>query len=1085
ANSPLNLFGQLAGEDAGGTWTDDNTTGALTGSDVNLNSLTIGVFNFTYTITDVNGCTNSSTVVITVEDSPESGTSNAPIAFCEGSAPSSYNLFDLLTDEDQTGTWYSGLDNTGTVVSNPIDLSGLTPGDYNFTFDVDALGSCDDVLVTVMVTINPLPNTGTPTPAVFCENDLAANSPLNLFGQLAGEDAGGTWTDDNTTGALTGSDVNLNSLTIGVFNFTYTITDVNGCTNSSTVVITVEDSPESGTSNAPIAFCEGSAPSSYNLFDLLTDEDQTGTWYSGLDNTGTVVSNPIDLSGLTPGDYNFTFDVDAIGSCDDVLVTVMVTINPLPNTGTPTPAVFCENDLAANSPLNLFGQLAGEDAGGTWTDDNTTGALTGSDVNLNSLTIGVFNFTYTITDVNGCTNSSTVVITVEDAPESGTANAPFEFCVAEIRTGQTYNLFDLLTGEDQTGIWSDDDSSLALSGNLVTLDGLASGTYNFTYDVDAIGSCDDVLVTVTIIINDSTSPTASPTQEFCDSATIANLTAAGTTIQWYDNATGGTALLGTTSLINGEDYFATQTDATSGCESSVRTLVTATIYQSPKSGIALPIIACNNNNTIDLFIGLDGTQDAGGIWNNNDGVGILTGSTFDATGVIPGNYQFTYMVTASAPCVDSSTIVTVTIEGPLNAGTNNTLDVCSNNGTTDLFTLIGSADTGGTWSPAMASGTGVFDPLVDAPGKYIYTLTNACGTDTSEVEVSVTLAPNAGNSNTAAICVIDGPIDLFSYLGTSAQNGGTWSPALPSGSGVFDPNTDSQGIYTYTVAATSPCAPDSSAQITVIVSDSPQIVVLDSNPSFCLVNNPTVADLTLSIQPTGTVNWYTDATLATPLAESTALVDGEDYFATQTTGSGCESSESVEINVTINDTPTPTLKDANKEYCINNDPTINDLTLNIAEHITSTNNVVWYDASTDGTTISDSETLTNLTTYYAALIDAASGCESSVRLAVTPDLTSCGELFLPDGFSPNGDGINDTYEVNNLDILYPKFEMEIYNRYGNMVYKGNASSPRFNGISNQARTLIKGDLPVGMYYYIFIFNDGENKPKQGHLYLSR
>ncbi|MFD0837166.1 gliding motility-associated C-terminal domain-containing protein [Mariniflexile aquimaris] len=1085
ANSPLDLFAQLSGEDAGGTWTDDNTTGALSGSSVNLNSLTIGSFNFTYTITDVNGCTNSSTVVITVEDAPESGTVNAPIAFCEGTAPASYNLFDLLTGEDQTGTWYSGLDNTGAVVSNPVDLSALTPGDYNFTFDVDAIGSCDDELVTVMITINPLPNTGTPTPAVFCENDLAANSPLDLFAQLSGEDAGGTWTDDNTTGALTGSNVNLNSLAIGSFNFTYTITDVNGCTNSSTVVITVEDAPESGTPNAPIAFCEGTAPASYNLFDLLTGEDQTGSWYSGLDNTGAVVSNPVDLSALTPGDYNFTFDVDAIGSCDDELVTVMITINPLPNTGTATPAVFCENDLAANSPLDLFAQLSGEDAGGTWTDDNTTGALSGSSVNLNSLTIGSYNFSYTITDVNGCTNSSTVVVTVEDAPESGTPNAPIEFCIASITTGQTYNLFDLLTGEDQAGVWSDDDASGALSGNSVNLDGLASGTYNFTYDVDAIGSCDDVLVTVTIVINDTAAPTAPATQEFCDSATIANLSATGTTIQWYDNATGGTALLGTTALIDGEDYFASQTDAATGCESSVRTSVTATIYQSPKSGVAIAMADCNTNNAIDLFAGLDGTQDAGGVWTNDDGVGTLTGSTFDATGVTPGNYQFTYLVTASAPCVDASTTITVTVDGPLNAGTNNALDVCSNNGTTDLFGLIGSADTGGTWSPAMASGTGVFNPLVDASGTYTYMLSNACGTVSSEVVVTVTLAPNAGTDNTAAICVIDGPTDLFTFLGTSAQSGGTWSPALPSGTGVFDPSADAPGIYTYTVAAVSPCYPDASAQITVTANDSPQIVVLDANPSFCLVDRPTVANLAASIQPTGTVNWYTDATLSTPLLTSAALVDGEDYFATQTTASGCESSLSVQINVTINDTPTPTLMDASKEYCINDGPTINDLTLNILEYNSSSSNVVWYDASVDGNVVSDSETLVNLATYYAALIDATTGCESSVRLEVTPDLTSCGELFLPDGFSPNGDGVNDTYEVNNLDILYPKFEMQIYNRYGNLVYKGNASTPRFNGRSNQSRTTVKGDLPVGMYYYIFIFNDGENKPKQGHLYLSR
>ncbi|MEN3323483.1 gliding motility-associated C-terminal domain-containing protein [Mariniflexile soesokkakense] len=1086
SNSPFDLFNALDGsqDNNGGTWT--NAGNVTVTNPIDISSLTVAGSPYTFNYTIDNGtCSDTEIITITIEPAPESGTANAPVSFCEGLAPASYNLFDLLTGEDQTGTWFTGTDNLGASVSNPIDLSGLTPNTYYYTYDVDAIGSCDDALITVTVIINPLPVTGTPTPAIYCENDLAANTPLELFDQLTGEDAGGTWTDDNASGALSGSDVNLNVLTIGSYNFTYTITDANGCTNSSTVVVRVDDAPESGTANAPALFCEDLAPASYDLFDLLTGEDQTGTWYSGLDNTGATVSNPVDLSSLTPGDYNFTYDVDAIGSCDDELVTVTVTINPLPVTGTPTPAIFCENDLAANTPLELFDQLTGEDAGGTWTDDNTSGALSGSDVNLNVLTIGSYNFTYTITDANGCTNSSTVVVRVDDAPESGTVNAPVEFCLAVITTGQTYNLFDLLTGEDQTGVWNDDDTSGALSGNLVTLDGLATGTYNFTYDVDAIGSCDDVLVTVSIGIKDTPAPTATAIQEFCETARVSDLTATGTAIQWYDNATGGTALVGTASLIDGEDYFATQTDAATGCESSVRTLVTVTIYLSPKSGNPVSIMDCNTNNSIDLFTGLDGTQDAGGTWQDTDGTGALTGNIFDATGLAAGNYQFTYLVTASSPCVDSSTIITVTIDEPLNAGSNNTLDVCSNNGTTDLFNLIGSADTGGTWSPAMASTTGVFDPLVDASGTYTYTLTNACGTVSSEVVVTVTLAPNAGTDNSVAICVIDGQTDLFPLLGTSAQSGGTWSPLLTSGTGVFNPSVDTAGIYTYTVTAVSPCSPDSSAEITVSVNDSPQIVVLDPNPSFCLVDGPTVTDLAASIRPTGAVNWYADAALTMPLTAIDALEDGEDYFATQTTGSGCESSVSVQIIATINDTPTPTIKDSTKEYCINDNPTLHDLSLNLTEHVELEDNVVWYDADLNGTVISDTSTLSNLTTYYAALVDATTGCESSIRLAVTLDLTSCGALVLPDGFSPNGDGVNDTYDYDNLSILYPNFEIEIYNRYGSIVYKGNASTSRFDGKSNQSRTTFKGDLPVGMYYYIFNFNDGENKPKQGNLYLSR
>jgi len=53
--------------------------------------------------------------------------------------------------------------------------------------------------------------------------------------------------------------------------------------------------------------------------------------------------------------------------------------------------------------------------------------------------------------------------------------------------------------------------------------------------------------------------------------------------------------------------------------------------------------------------------------------------------------------------------------------------------------LIGSADAGGVWSPAMASGTGVFNPAVDAAVTYTYTLTGAapCGNTSTTVDVTI------------------------------------------------------------------------------------------------------------------------------------------------------------------------------------------------------------------------------------------------------------------------------------------------------------------------------------------------------------
>jgi hypothetical protein len=76
-----------------------------------------------------------------------------------------------------------------------------------------------------------------------------------------------------------------------------------------------------------------------------------------------------------------------------------------------------------------------------------------------------------------------------------------------------------------------------------------------------------------VTITPNTAPTASA-QTFCTSATVANLVATGTNIQWYSASTGGAALAGTTALATGTTYYASQTVGT--CEST-RTASAVTI----------------------------------------------------------------------------------------------------------------------------------------------------------------------------------------------------------------------------------------------------------------------------------------------------------------------------------------------------------------------------------------------------------------------------------------------------------------------------------------------------------------------------
>ena len=70
-------------------------------------------------------------------------------------------------------------------------------------------------------------------------------------------------------------------------------------------------------------------------------------------------------------------------------------------------------------------------------------------------------------------------------------------------------------------------------------------------------------------------PTGNANQTFCNNATVANLTATGTAIQWYDAATGGNLLPSTTALTTATTYYATQT--LNGCESPTRFAVNVTI----------------------------------------------------------------------------------------------------------------------------------------------------------------------------------------------------------------------------------------------------------------------------------------------------------------------------------------------------------------------------------------------------------------------------------------------------------------------------------------------------------------------------
>ncbi len=85
--------------------------------------------------------------------------------------------------------------------------------------------------------------------------------------------------------------------------------------------------------------------------------------------------------------------------------------------------------------------------------------------------------------------------------------------------------------------------------------------------------------------------------------------------------------------------------------------------------------------------------------------------------------------------------------------------------------------------------------------------------------------------------------------------------------------------------------------------------------------------------------------------------------------------------------------------------------------------------------------------------------------------------------TPNGDGINDRLVIEGIENS-PNNTLQIFNRYGVLVYSKQNYIDEFDGISNRESVISRGSgLPSGIYYYIIILNDLKKK-HQGYLYLT-
>lgn len=471
------------------------------------------------------------------------------------------------------------------------------------------------------------------------------------------------------------------------------------------------------------------------------------------------------------------------------------------------------------------------------------------------------------------------------------------------------------------------------------------------------------------------------------------------------------------------------------------------------------------------------------------------------------------------------------------AGANTTEVFCETDLAVDLTNeLNGTPDPGGIWSPTLSSGTSIFSPALDPSATYTYTVTNVCGSVSASAFITVDATPDPGTNGAASFCLTDPSTDLSNLLGGSPDPGGTWSPALTSGTGVFNPSSDPAGIYTYTL--TNSCGTfTSQANVSFYPTEDPSfafsaaaICQSDPNPipvisgtaggSFTINNGGSINNATgeVDVASTGVGTYTITYTTSGPCPEtsnySLTIVPNEDatinaagpfcsadaiYVLQAVNAGGTWSGTGVDPLTGAFDPGQANLGSNTITYTIPGlcgeaqsiqvdviaSPTIttlSDTTINSETTIelttTGSGGTYTWSPST-GLDCNDCESPNanpEETTLYTVTLEE-NGCATTETVLVSISFVPV--VFVPNIFSPNGDENNDVLYVRGQGIKEMTFM--IYDRWGEKVFESTDKAIGWDGT-------FRGDKmnpAVFMYYLVGTYLDDTPFNLKGDVTLIR
>ena len=527
------------------------------------------------------------------------------------------------------------------------------------------------------------------------------------------------------------------------------------------------------------------------------------------------------------------------------------------------------------------------------------------------------------------------------------------------------------------------------TGSSYTTPAITSNTTYYASAYDA--SCTSGTRTaVMATIFDLPTVTATTPAPLCGqgTATLSGTPSAGSTIRWYDAATGGTQVGSGNSItsptLNATTTFYAEATSTSGCVSASRTPVTVTVNALPVVTLSDPAPLCGPGTAT-----LSATTTSGTInWYDDAVAGNLigTGTSITSPSVSTNTNYYAEAVSAEG-CISASRAVAQVTISPLPSvvsaaaaslcqGGSATISAIASSGTINWY----DQPTGGT---LLYTGNSYNTPNITATTTYYAEAVSPQGciaAARSGVTVTVNTLPTVTAPTPVTICA--GTPATLSASGTgttinwySQQTGGT---ILSSGATFTTPNLSSSATYYAEAVSAAGCASATRAAITVNVNPYPVVTATDPLP---ICGSGSVS-LTATIT-SGTVNWYDSATGGNLIGSGTTIqspsVNANTVFYAEGNDNGCLSNGRTPVTVTVNPLPTVSTT-ANEAYiCEEGTATI--------EASASEGVISWYDQPAGGTMVASGDSFTtpvlNENTIYYAEAVSSEGCVSATRSAIT------------------------------------------------------------------------------------------------------